>query len=241
MLDIKCYASGSTGNCYTLTNGEAVIMLDCGLPIAEIMKRTDYHLPDAVLVTHEHLDHAKAVADFAKRGIDVYATAGTFEALAFDYDCTRKHRLHTISYCDAFLVPGTYIYVCPFGTQHDAAEPCGFIVKDDDDCVLYATDTFFLRYKFDGLTKILIEANHSYEILHENVENGTLDARLAKRLSKSHFSIENVLDFLKANDLSKVKEIWLCHLSRDNADPIFFRRMVEEATGKPTFIAGDDL
>ena len=51
-------------------------------------------------------------------------------------------------------------------------------------------------------------------------------------------SIENVLAFLRANDLSKVKEIWLIHLSDGNADAGKFARMVEAATGKPVYIGG---
>ena len=92
-----------------------------------------------------------------------------------------------------------------FATQHDAKEPCGFLIDDEEDLVLYATDTYYLRYKFPGLTKIMVEANHSYDIIRKNVADGVLDKRLAERLTKSHFSIENVLDFLKANDLSRVK------------------------------------
>ena len=126
-----------------------------------------------------------------------------------------------------------------FPTQHDAAEPCGFILDDGEDKLLYATDTYYLRYRFNGLTKIMVEANHSYDILRENVDAGRLDKRLAERLTKSHFSIENVIDFLKANDLSAVNEIWLVHLSENNADPALFRRMVQEATGKPVYVAGE--
>ena len=65
-----------------------------------------------------------------------------------------------------------------------------------------------------------------------------LNKSLAERLIKSHFSIENVLAFLRANDLSKVKEIWLIHLSDGNADAGKFARMVEAATGKPVYIGG---
>ena len=83
MLTIKAYASGSAGKCYTLTNGQATVMLDCGLPFREIQRLTGYKLPDAVLVTHEHKGHSKAVKDFIKRGVDIYMTPGTAEATGF--------------------------------------------------------------------------------------------------------------------------------------------------------------
>ena len=63
------------------------------------------------------------------------------------------------------------------------------------------------------------------------------DERLADRLVKSHFSIENLLAFFRANDLSAVKEIWLIHLSKDNANRETFRQAVERETGKMVFVA----
>ena len=231
MLAIKAYASGSTGNCYTLTNGQATIMLDCGLPFREIQRLTDYKLPDILLVTHEHKDHSKAVDEFIRRGVYVYMTAGT--AMAKDL----RHNLFLVQTGEEHRACG--VSFSAFATQHDAKEPCGFLIDDGEDRVLYATDTYYLRYKFPGLTKIMVEANHSYDIIRENVADGVLDKRLAERLTKSHFSIENVLDFLKANDLSRVKEIWLIHLSKDNADPALFKKMVMEATGKMVYVAGE--
>ncbi|MBR1695298.1 MAG: MBL fold metallo-hydrolase, partial [Selenomonas sp.] len=79
MLDIAIHATGSTGNCYTVSNGKATVMLDCGLPYNRIQKLTGFILPDAVFVTHEHQDHVKAAKDFMKRGVDIYTSAGTAE------------------------------------------------------------------------------------------------------------------------------------------------------------------
>lgn len=233
MLSITAYASGSSGNCYTVTNGKATVMLDCGLPFREIQRLTGYQLPDAVLVTHEHKDHSKAAADFLRMGVDVYMTQGTADALGLS-----GHRLHIMNRDPCGLIgEKEEIQVRAFPTQHDAKEPCGFTIDDVEDRILYATDTYYLRYRFPGITKMVIECNHSYDILRENISAGRLDPRLANRLMRSHFSLENVLDFLRANDLSTVKEIWLIHLSDDNADPVLFERAVAEATGKAVYVA----
>lgn len=232
MLDIAVYASGSSGNCYTVNDGETVVMLDCGLPFRRIERLTGFLLPAAVLVTHEHKDHSKAAQDFMRRGVDVYMTAGTAAALGIG----AQHRLHILNPMEQTTVGR--ITVSAFPTQHDAREPCGFLLDDGDDRVLYATDTYYIKYQFPGVTKMLIEANHSYKILEENVGAHILNKALAERLIKSHFSIENVLAFLRANDLSKVKEIWLIHLSDGNADEGQFARIVEAATGKPVYIGG---
>lgn len=232
MLDIAVYASGSSGNCYTVSDGETVVMLDCGLPFRRIERLTGFLLPAAVLVTHEHKDHSKAAQDFMRRGVDVYMTTGTAAALGIE----AQHRLHILNPMEQTTVGR--ITVSAFPTQHDAREPCGFLLDDGDDRVLYATDTYYIKYQFPGVTKMLIEANHSYTILKENVAAHILNKALAERLIKSHFSVENVLEFLRANDLSKVKEIWLIHLSDSNADAGKFARMVEAATGKPVYIGG---
>lgn len=231
MLRIAAYASGSTGNCYTVSNGETTVMLDCGLPFGRIQRETGFKLPDAVFITHEHNDHAKAAKDFMRRGVDVYMTAGTADAL----DLGEEHRKHILEPGEGTHVGSIYVYA--FETEHDAQEPCGFLLDDREDRLLYATDTYYLRYKFPGLTKLLIEANHSYKIIRENVKAGILNSKLADRLMKSHFSLENLLDFFEANDLSKVKEIWLIHLSERNADAGAFQQAIESATGLPVYIA----
>ena len=234
MLAIEAYASGSTGNMYTLSDGSDTVMLDCGLPIGKIQKLLNFKLPDAVLVTHEHMDHAKAVKDLQRLGVEIYMTRGTAAALnAFG------HRTNIVKNRHAYHITDR-ITASVFRTEHDVAGPCGFLIEDGEDRVLYATDTYFLHYRFPGLTKIMIEANYSYEILADNVKNGSLRPAQQKRLIHSHFGIDNVLDFLKANDLSKLKEIWLIHLSKGNANPTEFKRMVAAATGKPVYIAGGD-
>ena len=234
MLSIAVHASGSSGNCYTVTNGNATVMLDCGLPYRRIQQLTGFQHPDAVFITHEHNDHIKAAKDFMKKGVDVYMSRGTMEAAGLE----ENHRLHILKNRQSVSIEG--IVVSAFDTQHDAAEPIGFLLDDGEDRLLYATDTYYLHYKFPGLTKVIIEANHSYEILKENVENGSLPEPLEKRLKQSHFSLENLKKFFAANDLSRVTEIWLIHLSKDNADPGQFKQEIEALTGRPVYVAGID-
>lgn len=233
MLSIHCFSSGSSGNLYTVTqdSGEMEFMIDPGLSASRVQKLTGFLLPDAVLLSHEHKDHSKAVKDFIKFGCDCYMTAGTAKALGI-----KSHRCHVVKYGDTVQLGDTAISV--FETEHDAAEPCGFLLDDGEDRLLYATDTYYIKYKFPKLTKIMIEANHSYEILRENAAAGWLNKFLANRLTRSHFALENVIKFFQANDLTSVKEIWLIHLSKDNADPELFRREIEKVTGKPVYIAG---
>ena len=85
----------------------------------------------------------------------------------------------------------------------------------------------------------MVECNYSMDILNENIKAGRVPAAQKKRILQSHFNLENVKDFLLANDLSQVKEIWLLHLSDRNSDAELFKREIMELTGKPVYIAGE--
>lgn len=206
-------------------------MLDCGLPYREIQRKIGFEMPDAVLVTHEHMDHAKSVNELMRIGVDCYMTVGTANQIG-----ATGHRLHIIKSHQKVKL-GDF-EISAFETQHDAAEPVGYIVEDCTDKLLYATDTFYIKYKFTGLTKLLVECNHSYKILDQNIQDGKLSSQLKNRLMKSHFSLENLKEFLKANDLSKVTEIWLIHLSDLNSDETLFKKEIAALTGRPVYVAG---
>jgi phosphoribosyl 1,2-cyclic phosphodiesterase len=73
-------------------------------------------------------------------------------------------------------------------------------------------------------------------ILNKNVDAGVIDKGRKKRLMRSHFSLENVKEFLLANDLTNVQEIWLLHLSDTNSDADLFKKEIQELTGKLVFV-----
>jgi len=176
-------------------------------------------------------DHSKAVKDIMRAGIDCYMSQGTAEALGVS-----GHRINIIKAKQQFRI-GTWT-VLPFETQHDAAEPLGFLLANQDgEKCLYLSDTMYCKYRFHGLTHVAIECNYSLDILRANVEAGMVEPALKNRILKSHFSLENVKKFLLANDLSKVEAIFLLHLSDGNSDAERFKREVMELTGKPTYIA----
>lgn len=234
-MDIKVLASGSKGNCYWITDGTTPLLLECGISTREVRERIGFRLTEiaACLVSHEHQDHAKAVADVLRAGVEVYTSPGTIEALGLEH-----HRLRPIRTKETFKV-GTWT-IRAFETQHDAVEPLGFLLhsKATGERLVFATDTYYVRYKFPGLTHIMIECNYAKDILYRNVDNGSVPVALKNRLLTSHFSLENVKEFLKANDLSRVQEIWLLHLSDGNSDEERFKQEVMQLTGKPTYIAG---
>lgn len=76
---------------------------------------------------------------------------------------------------------------------------------------------------------------------NQTLGNGTINKTRYSRLLESHMSLENLLKFLQANDLSSVKNIVLCHLSDTNSNEEVMRSKVYEQTKIPTTIARTNL
>lgn len=232
MIQIKTLATGSKGNCYHITDGSTPLLLECGISFKDIQKGVNFETSSlgGVLVTHEHKDHCKGVESVLNRGLDVYMSQGTREALSLEH-----HRIKTVKSKEQFRV-GTWT-ILPFDVQHDVNEPLGFLLQSDNGSkLLFATDTYYVKYRFKGLTHIMIECNYDQQTLDENVDSGRIHPAMKKRVMRSHFSLENLLEFFKANDLSKVEEIHLLHLSDGNSNMERIFKAVARATGKMIFI-----
>lgn len=232
MIEITALASSSKGNCYRVTDGTTPLLLECGINYREIQKGFGFRMSEvaACLVTHEHGDHCKSIKDIMKAGIDCYMSAGTSGAIG-----VKHHRIKTVTAKQQFQI-GTWT-IMPFDVQHDVSEPLGFLlINQQGEKLLFATDTYYIKYRFKDLTHIMVECNYSQVILNENIARGSVPKVMKRRLMKSHFSLENVKDFLRANDLKKVQEIWLLHLSDSNSDAERFKTEVMELTGKMVYI-----
>jgi phosphoribosyl 1,2-cyclic phosphodiesterase len=128
--------------------------------------------------------------------------------------------------------------ILPFDIEHDVEEPLGFLMQNTaSDKLMFATDTYYIRYLFSGVTHLMVEANFSVKILDENIAAGRVPVSMKRRLMRSHFSLENVKEFLRANDLSRMQEIHLLHLSDTNSDEELFKREIQALTGKPVYVA----
>lgn len=233
MIDILALGSSSSGNAYRITDGHTPLLLEAGIRYKDIQRALEFRMSEVAgcLITHEHGDHSKSAADVMRAGITVYTSAGTAAALALS-----GHRLRPIVSLQEFSI-GTWT-ILPFGVEHDAAEPLGFLLANrDGDKLLFVTDTYFVRYRFQGLTHIMVECNYSIKILNANIADGRVPVAMKKRLLRSHFGLEHVKEMLQANDLRKVEEIWLLHLSDTNSDEAVFKREIQELTGKLVRVA----
>jgi len=231
-------ASSSKGNAYLLqAEGAAPLLLEAGLPISRLREKLRDHgvnLSDLVgcLVSHEHQDHAKAVKDLLKAGVDCYMTPGT----AFKLGIQGHHRL--VEVVDPFILESWMIK--PFSLEHDAEAPAGFFIgRNMDDRLLFIPDTAFVENRFEGITMIVVECNNISELLSKNILEGHIPAIVGKRVRRNHMSLENLIVMLKANDLSRCRAIYLMHLSSGNSDEVIMKNRIQEAIGIPTHILGE--
>ena len=236
-MTLQVIGTGSHGNCYRLTAGEDAILLDAGLPIKQIV-RAARGLKDirACLITHEHGDHIKAANDLALWGVDVYATPGTLDAAGMSRDAAR---IHPVEYLKPFEITG--FTVLPFPTQHDAQQPCGYLIRSSEtgETLLYATDTYYLRNTFPNVNYWLIECNYCDDLLAEMLDGGEIDSTMRNRLLGSHMSLNRLKMTLQANDLTETRKIVLCHLSDSRSDEHRMIREIEEMTSCETLAAHD--
>lgn len=226
-MNIRALASGSKGNCYHITDGKTPILIECGLKMAALNRALAFRLNtiEAVLLSHEHMDHAMCVHQLIRRGIPIYTGLGTAEFLDLQLCGVRELRHGEPQQI------GTW-EVTPFMIHHDAQEPYGFQLRSGEETLVYLTDAPFTEFTFSGMTHVMIEANYDPVKLKEAVDSGRLPNEARRRILFTHFSIDNAIAFLKANDLSRVVEIWLIHMSQRNADDVDFARRVAAATGK---------
>ena len=229
-MKIKTFASSSKANCYQISDSETTIIIEAGLSLKKLLKLPDFDVSkiSGVVVSHSHTDHSEFINDFMKLGIICYMTFETAESLKLN-----SPFVEIIKPMQSFKI-GSFI-IKPFETQHDCAGSVGFWIKSEveNKRLVFATDTFYLKPVFSKINYYMIECNYDAEILNKNIELGIIDGCRAKRLKSSHFSLQNVIEFFKAQDLSECEKIQLLHLSKENADAENFKNRIIEITGLP--------
>ena len=228
-MDIKVIASGSSGNAYLIGDGRTRLLLDAGIPFRRIQIGCGFRTSsiDGCLVTHRHGDHAAAIPKLLQRGMTVYGNADVAEFYEGVQELAAL-REYTV---------GTF-RVLPFEVVHDV--PCyGYQVTSTatGEKLVYITDSAYVRYTFTGLTHIMIEANYDEDIMLGNVRDEKIPFSLAERVAGTHMSIDTLIDLLRANDMTRGRQIYLLHLSDNNSDAEVFKRLVQQETGAEVYIA----
>lgn len=218
MMKLKCIATGSTGNCYTLTSdsGETLI-LDCGIPIKEIKKGLNWNIKNVVgvLCTHRHLDHSKSLKDFETMGIPIckpYKALLMNQFLANSYFTVRTFDLTTID------KKWTH-------TNADGS-PCpiyGFLITHKEmGRMLYITDCELIKWRYRDINHVLLGVNYD-----KNLISG--DDAKKNHVVRGHMSIDTACEFVKANVSDQLQNVIMCHLSSENADAGKFIEKMKKA------------
>ena len=241
-------SSGSSGNCILVKSGNASILVDCGLTgkaaERELLKvgQSPSEL-DAIIVTHEHIDHISGVGIMNRRyGIPVYATLGTWQAMIDTVGKIDHSLIHYIAAEVPFKIKDCT--VTPFATSHDAAESVGLVFSDGIKSGGIATDLGTVtKHIYDLLAPcsiLMIEANHDEAML----SGGNYPQRLKERILSSCGHLSNRMCGAFCARLvreGKVRRIMLGHLSSDNNTPELAYSCVSQSIERTGFDIGNEV
>lgn len=234
MIKIKSFASGSSGNCALIYNENAKILLDCGIPINNIISELNkYNILitdiNSVLLSHAHLDHTHACKDIEKWGIDIFSSQDVINAYGLK-NATSIDKTKRIGFND--------IDVIPLKVQHGDCECYAFIFHDKDSLILFATDFMLMEQNLKAFpfTEIYIETNYNSDIIQKYIESSDELKKLKYlRQINTHCSVENAIKYLSNMDLSQCKKIVGIHLSSGVANKDKIKYAIQNKFGIPTY------
>lgn len=217
-MKLKCIATGSTGNCYTLTSdsGETLI-LDCGISIKEIKKGLNWDITCVVgaVCTHQHQDHSKSVKDLNNMGIPVCTP---YKELLMSQFLSNSY--FTVRTFDLTTVDGRWTHT---NSDGESCPIFGFlIIHPEMGKMLYITDTELIKWRFKDINHILLGVNYDKDLVDT-------DNPKANHVFRGHLSIDTACDFVKANDSDSLLNVIMCHLSSENADKDSFITKMKSA------------
>lgn len=215
-MKLKCLGSGSSGNCYLLEAKNETLVIEAGVSFLEVKKTLNFNICKivGVVVSHSHKDHSKFVDDYMNAGIPVF-----------------------MPYTGEILLQDRYFgnfFVRSFDLVHDVP-CCGFLISHPNmGRLLYASDTEYIKYRFNRLNHALVEANYAAEFVDINAVNRT-------HVLTGHMELRTTLGFLQTNNNPELRNVILCHLSDSNADPKMFQQEAGKAVDADVWIAGKGL
>jgi len=229
-MRVHVLASGSGGNAAVIEADGTRILIDCGLSYRQLGQRMgavgiSAADVDAAFITHEHDDHVRGLAVFARRHptVPIYATAGT------------GIRLAGIAGLGEVLVSGVAVHigvlaVIPVSTAHDAREPVAFVCEHGACRVGLLTDTgiitSLLAERIAGCHALLIEFNHDADMLRLGPYPWTLKQRIAGRTG--HLSNHQATLGVEAAAHDRLEVVVAMHLSRENNTPAMVARELRQ-------------
>jgi phosphoribosyl 1,2-cyclic phosphodiesterase len=210
--------SGSKGNSTIIDSGESRVLIDCGFNRKHTRIRLqelslDLSDIDAILVTHEHSDHAKGVA-LVCESIDkpFYSTYGTARSAGWLehplWNCIDSHDTVKINDLNiqAVVVP------------HDSQEPVQFVVSNRDFKIGVLSDlgslTPYVIDAYQNCHGLLLEANHDLQLLQQGSYPPALKRRVAGDFG--HLNNQQSADLLSRLLWPGIQHVLASHISDKN-------------------------
>ena len=232
-MKIEVLGSSSLGNAYIVSDGTTSILLDAGIPYKELQVKSDFKVNEvaACFISHSHQDHSKAVKDLLSATIDVYALPETLSAMGV----SDHHRTHSVEPLKSITI--NTFEIMAITMYHDC--PCiGYMVysKKTGERLFFATDTYKITVNPQSVDYLILEINYQKEIVNNLVNEGKMEASIRARLLFSHYELSKALKWLKKIDKSRLKRIYVAHLSNGHSNAEQIRQAVIAETGVPTVI-----
>ncbi len=235
----QSFASGSSGNCYYLGTSREGILIDAGIGIRTIKKNLKelgltFDSIRAVLVTHDHADHIKAVPPLGnKYFIPIYTTAAVFGGINENRCIKEKLSSANVHYIEKevpFSINGFRIVAFP--VPHDATDSVGYRIETPAGTFCFLTDMGCITSLSAGYiaqaTHLVIEANYDEEMLAMGPYPAYLKERIASHTGhmSNRCTARHLADLIGPRiyapdraDGVRLEHIWLCHLSQENNHP----------------------
>jgi phosphoribosyl 1,2-cyclic phosphodiesterase len=249
VLRFLSLASGSSGNCYYLGTSDYGILFDAGIGIRtvkKILKEYQIGLEQimAVFITHDHADHIKCVGSLGEKyGIPVYATEAVHAGMkASRYVVEKLHTSRRIIEKEQPVEIKDF-KITAFDVPHDANDCVGYLVNYNHHKWVLATDVGHISETVAQYLRIanhlVIETNYDREMLVGGKYPLFLKSRIMS--GNGHLCNTETAEFLAANFDLHLKNIWLCHLSKDNNHPDLAYKTVEMAMQQYGIRIGKDV
>lgn len=224
--------SGSRGNATLVEWQGRCLLVDCGFTIKETVLRLARlgKAPEdlaAILVTHEHGDHIKGVAPFARKfNLPVYMTPGTYRSK----DLGALPELHLIQGYQPFSVAG--VEVVPVAVPHDAREPSQFLFEIAGRRLGILTDlgsiSPHVEACYQACDALVIEANHDSGMLASGPYPPSLKRRVGGQWG--HLSNQQTAGFLHRAETRRLQHLVVAHISQKNNSLALAQETLAEST-----------
>lgn len=223
MIRFRVIGSGSSGNATIVESGPTRVLLDAGLGPRELAERlidagVDPASVAAVFLSHEHGDHARGAASFARKwGVRLKGTRGTYAAAGLGAEDVPGYDV---------VVPGVAVQVGTLSVTavrvpHDAVEPVAFLVEGGGAVFGHATDLGHLGAKltmaFQACHAVLLESNYDPAMLRDGPYPWSLKERILSPYG--HLANGDVGRYLEKGLGTTCRSVVLGHVSQKNNHP----------------------